>query len=46
MARRAPRRAGPPKEWALLELFVRNDATKYKVGVDAVTGAVTQVRLS
>ena len=32
-------------KWRWYWVFVRNGATKYKVGVDAVTGAVTQVRL-
>ncbi|MHB1850552.1 MAG: hypothetical protein ACYCVO_16425 [Acidimicrobiales bacterium] len=33
-------------KWRWYWVFVRNGRTKYKVGVDAVTGAVTQVRQS
>ena len=33
-------------KWRWYWVFVRNGNTKYKVGVDAVTGAVTQVRQS
>ena len=33
-------------KWRWYWVFVRNGSTKYKVGVDAVTGAVTQVRKS
>ncbi len=33
-------------KWRWYWVFVRNGGTKYKVGVDAVTGAVTQVRQS
>lgn len=33
-------------KWRWYWVFVRDGATKYKVGVDAVTGAVTQVRQS
>ncbi|MHB1510077.1 MAG: PepSY domain-containing protein [Acidimicrobiales bacterium] len=33
-------------KWRWYWVFVRNGSTKYKVGVDAVTGIVTQVRQS
>ena len=33
-------------KWRWYWVFVRNGSTKYKVGVDAVTGTVTQVRQS
>lgn len=33
-------------KWRWYWVFVRNGSTKYKVGVDAVTGAITQVRQS